>query len=84
MRGGRLPTKGSACRAEGNPTLRTICASCGKSIPTEVGHAHPLDEDVRRETWGLVGYHGEEKSVFPTCTACHDAGWRPPLFVRVN
>jgi len=51
-----MPTSGSACRAEGNQTLRTVCANCGKSIPTEVGHAHPLDEDVRRETWGLVGY----------------------------
>src|SRR5437773_2824273 len=49
-----MPTSGSACRAEGNQTLRTVCANCGKSIPTEVGHAHPLDEDVRRETWGLV------------------------------
>ena len=41
-----MPTSGSACRAEGNQTLRTVCANCGKSIPTEVGHAHPLDADV--------------------------------------
>ena len=79
-----MPIKGSASRAEGNQTLRTICASCGKSIPTEVGHAHPLDEDVRRETWGLVGVHHERKTVFPTCSACHDAGWRPPDFVWMN
>ena len=41
-----MPSRGSAYRAEGNPTLRTVCAHCGKSIPTEVGHAHPLDADV--------------------------------------
>jgi len=79
-----MPTKGSASRAEGNQTLRTICAGCGKPIPTEVGHAHPLDEAVRRETWGLVGHQGREKTVFPTCDACHDAGWRPPGFVSMN
>jgi hypothetical protein len=61
-----MPTKGSASRAEGNQTLRTLCASCGKSIPTEVGHAHPLDENVRRETWGLVGHRDGRKTVFPT------------------
>jgi hypothetical protein len=79
-----LATKGSACRAEGNPTLRTVCAKCGKSIPTETGHAHPLDEDLWRETWGLVGYHQGRKTVFPTCAACHDSGWRPPDFVWMN
>ena len=79
-----MPIKGSASRAEGNQTLRTVCAGCGKSIPTEVGHAHPLDEDVRRETWGLVGYHRGQKAVFPTCGACHDAGWRPADFVWMN
>ena len=79
-----MPTSGSACRAEGNQTLRTVCAKCGKSIPTEVGHAHPLDEDVRRETWGLVGYRAGRKTVFPTCAACHDAGWRPSEFVQLN
>jgi len=79
-----MPTKGSACRAEGNPTLRTVCANCGKPIPTEVGHAHPLDEDIRRETWGLVGYHSGLKTVFPTCAACRDAGWCPPDFVWMN
>jgi hypothetical protein len=46
--------------------LRTVCAHCGKSIPTEVGHAHPLVEDIRRETWGLVGYDWGLKAVFPT------------------
>jgi len=79
-----MPIKGSACRAEGNQTLRTVCANCGKSIPTEIGHAHPLDEDVRRETWGLVGYRAGRKTVFPTCGACHDAGWRPSEFVQLN
>ena len=79
-----MPTSGSDCRAEGNQTLRTVCANCGKSIPTEVGHAHPLDEDVRRETWGLVGYRAGRKTVFPTCAACHDAGWRLSEFVQVN
>jgi hypothetical protein len=74
-----MATKGSAWRAEGNPTLRTVCAACGKSIPTEVGHAHPLDEALRRETFGLVGRHGSSwKAVFPTCAECHRAGWRPP------
>jgi 5-methylcytosine-specific restriction endonuclease McrA len=79
-----MPSKGSACRAEGNLTLRTVCANCGRPIPTEVGHAHPLDEDVRRETWGLVGYRAEQKTTFPTCTACHDAGWLPPGSVSMN
>ena len=79
-----MATKGSAYRAEGNPTLRTICAHCGKSIPTEVGHPRPLDESLRQETWGLVGYHHERKTVFPTCAMCHDAGWRPPGFVWMN
>jgi 5-methylcytosine-specific restriction endonuclease McrA len=79
-----VPSKGSTCRAEANPTLRTVCAYCSGSIPTEVGHAHPLDQDVRRETWGLVGYLAAQKTVFPTCTTCHDAGWRPPRFVSMN
>mgnify|MGYP001232302394 CR=1 FL=1 len=79
-----MPVKGSALRAEGNPTLRTLCAGCGKSIPTEVGHAHPLDEAVRHETWGLVGYLARERAVFPTCTACHNAGWRPTGYVAMN
>lgn len=57
-----MASRGSAYRAEGNQTLRTVCANCGKSIPTEVGHAHPLDVDVRRETWGLVGYHAALKT----------------------
>jgi 5-methylcytosine-specific restriction endonuclease McrA len=79
-----MPSKGSAYRAEGNQTLRTVCTHCGASIPTEVGHAHPLDQDVRRETWGLVGYQVGVKTVFATCAACHDTGWRPPEFVPVN
>ena len=79
-----MATKGSAFRAEANQTLRTVCASCGKSIPTEVGHPHPLDESVRRETWGLVGYDAGRKAVFATCDECHRAGWRPPGFVRVE
>ena len=79
-----MPVRGSACRAEGNQTLRTVRANCGKSIPTEVGHAHPLDGDVRRETWGFVGHQARLKMVFPTRAACHDTGWRPPAFVQVN
>ena len=75
-----MATKGSAYRAEGNPTLRTSCANCGKSIPTEAGHAHPLDEGIKRETWGLVGYPDEIRTVFPTCAACRNDGWRPPGF----
>jgi hypothetical protein len=79
-----VPTKGSALRAEANQTLRTVCASCGKSIPTEIGHAHPLDEDIRRETWALMGHRGGREAVFPTCTACHAAGWLPPQLVALN
>jgi hypothetical protein len=79
-----LATKGSALRAEGNPTLRTTCANCGKSIPTESGHAHPLDQTLRRETWGLVGDLAGIRSVFATCDACHEAGWRPTGFVGLG
>jgi hypothetical protein len=79
-----MATKGSAYRAEANQTLRTICASCRKSIPTEAGHPHPLDESMRRETWGLVGYDAGRKKVYATCDACQRAGWRPPGFVRVE
>ena len=79
-----MATKGSAFRAEGNPALRATCAGCGKSIPTEVGHAHPLDESVRRETWGLVGLVAGRKTVFATCDACHQKGWRPSGFVGVG
>jgi hypothetical protein len=79
-----VATKGSAVRAEGNPMLRATCANCGKSIPTEVGHPHPLDETLRRETWGLVGYVAGRRAVFATCDACHDAGWRPPGFDRME
>ena len=79
-----MASKGSAFRAEGNATLRTTCAECGAPIPTEVGHAHPLDETVRRETWGLVGLLAGRKTVFATCDACHQKGWRPPGFVGVG
>jgi 5-methylcytosine-specific restriction endonuclease McrA len=79
-----LAAKGSAFRAEGNATLRTVCANCGKSIPTEVGHAHPLDETLRREMWGLMGHLRGRKNVFATCDACHEAGWRPPDAVQVE
>jgi len=79
-----MATKGSALRAEGNPTLRTTCAHCGRSIPTEAGHPHPLDESLSRETWGLVGYLAGRKTVFATCEPCHESGWRPPDFVRVE
>jgi len=79
-----VPIKGSAYRAEGNTTLRSLCANCGKSIPTEVGHAHPLDEAVEQETWGLVGVLHGERSVFATCAVCHDGGWRPPAYAGMN
>jgi len=79
-----VATKGSALRAEGNFTLRTTCANCGRSIPTEVGHAHPLDQAVRRETWGLVGHLAGRKTVYATSDGCHETGWRPPDFVRVE
>ncbi len=79
-----MAAKGSAYRAEANQTLRTACAHCGKSIPTEVGHAHPLDETIRRETWGLVGHDGCREAVFATCGVCRNAGWRPPGFVSLN
>ena len=75
-----MATKGSAVRAEGNPTLRTTCARCGTPVPTEVGHAHPLDQAIRRETWGLVGRVDGRIAVFATCDACHASGWRPPGF----
>lgn len=78
-----MAIKGSAIRAEGNESLRAVCASCGKSIPTEVGNAHPLDEKVKRETWGLLGRHAGQPKIFPACAACHAAGWRPPDFGEV-
>ena len=68
--------KGSTARAEENETLRTTCAHCGKSIPAEIGYG--LHE---RETWGLIGYRDGEKTIFPTCAECYQAGWRPPGFV---
>jgi hypothetical protein len=78
-----MAARGSSLRAEGNLTLRTVCASCGKSIPTEVGHPHPLDESLRRETYALVGYLGGLRSIYAACSACHDSGWRPPRFAPV-
>jgi hypothetical protein len=72
-----MATKGSGHRAEMNATLRTTCSSCGKSIPTETGNAHPLDEAVRRETYGLVGRRAGRTAILAACAACHDAGWRP-------
>jgi arginine repressor len=57
---------------------------CGKSIPTEAGHAHPLDEAIEQETRGLVGFIGGERTVFATCTVCYEAGWRPPAFIGAN
>lgn len=77
-----MAIKGSAYRSEGNPTLRTTCAHCGKSIPTETGNAHPLDEAVRRETYGLEGAWRGKKTTFATCAACHDLGWRPEVFAQ--
>ncbi len=75
-----MAIKGSAIRAEGNESLRAVCANCGKSISTEVGNAHPLDENVKRETWGLLGRHAGQPKIFPTCAVCHAAGWRPPHY----
>jgi hypothetical protein len=49
-----------------------------------VGPASPLDDALRRETWGRVGFLGQEKTVFPTCAACDLAGRRPPGFVWMN
>ena len=75
--------KGSQLRVEGNTALRTVCAHCGKSIPTEVGHAHPLDAEdngVWRETWGLTGMDEHGPRTFPTCNECYQAGWRPAGF----
>lgn len=83
-RGRALPTRGSACRAEANGTLRVSCAQCGKSIPTEIGHAHPLDESIPRDAWGLVGYDAGRARIFSTCATCHDLRWRPPDSVWAN
>ena len=47
----------------------TIRAHCSRSIP--------------RETWGLVGVVAGRRIVFATCDLCHEAGWRPPDYVRV-
>ena len=75
----RMATKGSTYRSEANTTLRTVCAHCGKAIPTETGNAHPLDEAVRRETYGLAGDRGGREATFATCAACQrPAGGRRP------
>ena len=79
-----MAIKGSAYRSEGNLTLRTTCAHCGKSIPTESSNAHPLDEAVRQETYGLEGGWRGKKTTFATCAACHDMGWRPEIFVQAG
>src|ERR1043166_7979499 len=82
-----MAQKGSQFRAEANPALRTVCAHCGKSIPTEVGHPHPLDAEDRgvwRETWGLVGVENGSPKVFPTCDEGYRAGWRPPGYVHLS
>jgi hypothetical protein len=75
-----VATKGSTYRSEANATLRTSCGHCGKSIPTETGNAHPLDEAVRRETYGLAGGSRGKRIIVATCAACHDSGWRPALW----
>ena len=74
--------RGSALRAEGNQTLRTLCAKCGRSISTEVGHAHPLEEGAGRATWGLVGSFAGRPKTWAVCGDCHDAGWRPPQYAE--
>jgi len=33
---------------------------------------------------GGSSYRAGRKTEFPTCAACHDAGWRPSEFVQVN
>ena len=79
-----MSRNGSAHRAEEAPTLRTECVNCGQSTPTERGHADRLETDIRLHNWGLVGYQVDLKTVFPTCSDCYDAGWRPPGFVWMN
>ncbi len=69
--------KGCTIRAELNPTLRTKCANCEKSICTETGHYIPEKE---YEIRGLIGEKEGKKTIFPTCSDCYDTGWRPPGF----
>lgn len=73
--------KGSAARAELNKLLRTVCAGCGKSISTETGHSLGEKEYPTR---GLVGIKNGKKAIFPTCSVCYDAGFRPPGSVFIN
>jgi hypothetical protein len=54
--------KGSACRAERNQTLRSICPNRRRPI-LDQGHALPLGENIRHETWGLVGYNADQRMV---------------------
>src|SRR6266849_2825426 len=73
-----MAQKGSQFRAEANPALRTVCAHCGKRIPTEVGHPHPLDAEDRgvwRETWASSASRtGVRKSSPPATSAIRLAG----------
>ncbi len=70
--GGRVIPKGSSVRADRNPTLRTTCAVCEKSIPTHVESSEGI-----RETWPLVVSDGDGSRVLARCTACHEAGRQP-------
>ena len=73
--------QGTQTKARKNNTLVTLCASCGKTIPTDI------DDDIATgiETRGLVGYdENGAKKVFPTCTECYEKGWRPLGFVWMN
>jgi len=41
--------------------------------------------DRLRQLWPVHPDGGRpRKTVFPTCAACHDAGWRPRGFVSMN
>ena len=78
------PRYSAYCDYDFDPRAHWPAARIVESIPTEVGHAHPLDEAIQQETWGLVGALDGKHKVFPTCTVCHDAGWRPPAFAGMN
>lgn len=73
-----MSVRGSALRAEGNLTLRTSCASCGRSVSTETGHAHPLDGKPGPEIHALFGERWGVRTIFPVCSACLASGWQPP------
>ena len=71
--------KGSAHNASANKTLRTTCANCGKSIPTQI------DPSVAtRETWGLLVKDNGKPVVVPVCRDCYLDGWRPTGYVDVG